>query len=295
MKRTTIFILSAVFIISSVSVSYSQSSTGNTGTENIKTDSTNQQGSGSSDTQTGSSTSTDPYGTLSRSSGTGTTTGNGTNNSAQMNNDSTGTNTGTNQTGNNAGNNTGSNTDNNTSTSTGTTSGSNTESTSGNTGTSGITGMNNTGMSSTGMSTTGAVKDLSELSENPSDDITNKFRPIAEERANELVSKLNLDQGKADDIREIIMDYLNDYWENRVTLDKKYDADDKRKYNEKLSEGRVDLIDDLEGELNDSQVTEFRSFKVDWWKSLDIALFDVQQNAATSSMVRDNNNTNQQQ
>jgi hypothetical protein len=287
MKRTTIFILSAVFIISSVSVSYSQSSTGNTGTENIKTDSTNQQGSGSSDTQTGSSTSTDPYGTLSRSSGTGTTTGNGTNNSAQMNNDSTGTNTGINQTGNNAGNNTGSNTDNNTSTSTGTTSG--------NTGTSGITGMNNTGMSSTGMSTTGAVKDLSELSENPSDDITNKFRPIAEERANELVSKLNLDQGKADDIREIIMDYLNDYWENRVTLDKKYDADDKRKYNEKLSEGRVDLIDDLEGELNDSQVTEFRSFKVDWWKSLDIALFDVQQNAATSSMVRDNNNTNQQQ
>jgi hypothetical protein len=146
-------------------------------------------------------------------------------------------------------------------------------------------GMNTYQMSSS----TAAVQDLSRLDEDPTPEVSNEFRSIAEERANELVSKLGLEPGKADRIRAGIMDYFVNYWESRVSLDKENnDPDNVREHNADLANQRVDLIEDIEDELTEDQINQFRSFKVDWWKSLDIALFDVQQGAVTSSLARDN-------
>jgi hypothetical protein len=146
-------------------------------------------------------------------------------------------------------------------------------------------GMNTYQMSSS----TAAVQDLSRLDEDPTPEVSNEFRSIAEERANELVSKLGLEPGKADRIRAGIMDYFANYWESRVSLDKENnDPDNVREHNADLANQRVDLIEDIEDELTEDQINQFRSFKVDWWKSLDIALFDVQQGAVTSSLARDN-------
>jgi hypothetical protein len=141
----------------------------------------------------------------------------------------------------------------------------------------------------------GGVKSLSGLDEKPDPEVVSQFKPIAEERANELVSKLGLESDKADKISKSIMNYFDNYWESRVALDKENDAEDIKDHNMDLADQRVDLIDDIEGELTDDQINQFKSFKVDWWKSLDLALFDVQQNAATSSLARDKSDTDEQQ
>lgn len=137
---------------------------------------------------------------------------------------------------------------------------------------------------------------LKDQDQDPSDEIVAKFKPIAEEHANLLRDKLGLDEGDTEDIRESLMDYFDDIWESRVELDQEADdTEEVRENEEDLADERVEVVSEIEDELTDEQINQWKTFKVEWWTSLDQAINDLKQQVATGIMPDKNNNKDEQQ
>jgi hypothetical protein len=134
--------------------------------------------------------------------------------------------------------------------------------------------------------------ELAKLDEEPGDDLEREFQSIAENHARDLQSKLNLDDDAYDDIKEVIIDYLDNRWEARIELaQERNDQEELRENAADLAHLRVELIDEITDELDDQANNQWSNHAVDFWLSLDKAVFDLKMQK--TGMAADNMNQDQ--
>ncbi|MFO7446778.1 MAG: hypothetical protein R6W90_10455 [Ignavibacteriaceae bacterium] len=142
-------------------------------------------------------------------------------------------------------------------------------------------------MTTTSSQPQGEILDLSSLNQEVTEQQRAEFMSIAQEHANNLREKAGLDADETEEVREAIVEYLEEEWEARISLDQSPDR--AAEHNADLANARVELSSEIKDILSDEQVQQWEKAKVDWWTSLDQASFDVQQESAATAMARGNN------
>jgi len=117
---------------------------------------------------------------------------------------------------------------------------------------------------------------LAAMNEEPDDITEREFEAIAERQSNLIAQKINLEEDKREDIKNAITEYLGARWEKEVQIAKnRNDSEEVKERSTELAYLRVDLAEEIKGELSDAEIAQWDNNAVDFWTSLNWDVFNL--------------------